>query len=548
MPHSAYRAAWVVAIALVVAYAVVLLQFAPPALQDYPNHLARALVTNDMLFHGGARFDVIFEFKFMAAPYILNDLLLAAAIEFLGVKIASSLWSLLVFMAIPGALLFYMRAMKLRREDQVLAFVLSLYLAANTFYFRGFLAFELAVAMVIFVLALVTLLRQRFSATLWVVYCAALGLGYLIHLSALVFVTVAFSASTLTLWRRTANVRTEALISLPIAALLAWHFLLRRPAGKVAASNEYFWGTLAGKLRHLDWLYIRFNARTDRWMLCASLVCMLWQVARRPRGAGTPATPHTIAMLLTTAAFVVLYVALPVNVGVVSWLDVRALPMIAIFLLLATLMPADMPESSKGMAGTVLGLLLAVSLAAVNLVYLNSHLGKLDAWLAQYRAVVAKIPSGSWLLPVYTGTHDRPVKSLLHAAAFTVIDRGAPNPYLFSLDLGEPMEYFRYRHRPYAPDETWYVESGEGVDWSAIAGSYAFLLVMKPYDPARIPLATTPVFENASAALLSLDPAQRTLRTPLITLKESKDFNPEKTAHRVLPSELNHLEGMRRLR
>jgi hypothetical protein len=42
--------------------------------------------------------------------------------------------------------------------------------------------------------------------------------------------------------------------------------------------------------------------------------------------------------------------------------------------------------------------------------------------------------------------------------------------------------------------------------------------------------------------------AQRTLRTALTTLKESKDFKPENTAHNVLPSELTHLEGMRRLK
>src|SRR5450432_2278075 len=146
MSNSAYRAAWVVAALMVLAYSWVLLQFVPPVLQDYPNHVARALVMDDLLFHGGGRFGATFEFKFMAAPYILNDLLLAAAIETLGVKIASGLWSLLVFLAIPVALLFYTHVARLRREDRIFAFLLSLYLAASTFYFRGFLAFELAVA------------------------------------------------------------------------------------------------------------------------------------------------------------------------------------------------------------------------------------------------------------------------------------------------------------------------------------------------------------------------------------------------------------------
>jgi hypothetical protein len=151
--------------------------------------------------------------------------------------------------------------------------------------------------------------------------------------------------------------------------------------------------------------------------------------------------------------------------------------------------------------------LLAAGIAVLNLVYLNLHLRELDGWLARYRDVVSAIPPGTYVLPIYTNERERPIKSTLHAAAFSTIDRGAIIPYLFSGDQGEPMRYFRYKHRPYSPEETWYVEPApEGVDWHQVACTYGFLLVMKPYDPGRLSIETRPIAGNDAAALLAIAP------------------------------------------
>ncbi len=81
-------------------------------------------------------------------------------------------------------------------------------------------------------------------------------------------------------------------------------------------------------------------------------------------------------------------------------------------------------------------------------------------------------------------------------SSYLVMDRAALMPYLFSGDGGHPMEYFRYRHKPYAPMERWYnAEVAVPVDWDAIACSYEYLLIDKPYDAARIPILTSVVAE-----------------------------------------------------
>jgi hypothetical protein len=108
------------------------------------------------------------------------------------------------------------------------------------------------------------------------------------------------------------------------------------------------------------------------------------------------------------------------------------------------------------------------------------------------------------VLPVYTEeTTGVPLKGL-HAASFAVIDRQALIPYLFTGDRGSPMKYFRYLHRPYAPDELWYRDRKDStVDWTEIQREYPYLLVMKPFDAERIRIKTRTLAENDAAALLA---------------------------------------------
>ncbi len=89
--------------------------------------------------------------------------------------------------------------------------------------------------------------------------------------------------------------------------------------------------------------------------------------------------------------------------------------------------------------------------------------------------------------------------------AFASIDRDAIVPYLQTGDTGNPQKYLRYRHRPYAPDQLWYGNRPPGsVEWGRVACEYRFLLVTKPFDPARLSLATAVTAENSSASLLAI--------------------------------------------
>jgi len=222
-----------------------------------------------------------------------------------------------------------------------------------------------------------------------------------------------------------------------------------------------------------------------------------------------------------------------------TYVDVRAMCLVALFLVLAALHLPPPPEAGSSFSTRpVLG--VALLLACVNFAYLVLHMGRNEAWLTRYRQVVAAIPAGSKVLPVYTQVSQMDLAPFLHAASYVTLDRAAVIPYLFSGNRGDLMTYFTYKHRPYMPDESWYKSleywntlpeatyevGGRSytwrfyyfrpdrewkmaevvpIDWNRVACEYDYLLVMVPFREPYLEVPTTPVKYNETAALLAVD-------------------------------------------
>jgi hypothetical protein len=489
---------------VVAAYVAVFVHYSPALpLQDFPNHLARAVVMADLIFHQGAGFGEVFQYRFLAVPYVLGDLMLASAVELLGVTGATALWSALVLLSLPAALLFYLRVNRAPANGRALAFLLSMYLSTDWFFIMGFLEFRLAVAVTLVSLALAELLRRCWSAGIYVVYSVVVVLGYLIHFTSIVFVVAALGVSALLKLRlRTTSLRREIAVLAPVGAVLAWHFGVavgyRVPSD--IPSEILDWGTVSGKIEGLVAPFVRFSMPADFLMVLVLAACVLWP-ARRDFTRTCLLQAAVIEMLVLAATFLVMYFVLPVGYADAWAVDVRALAPATVFLIAACLY---LPDAARGSTAALV-LPLAALLAIGNLAYLTKHIADDHAWLGAYRAVVAAVPRSAPVLPIYTHHRQGAVAPFLHAGSFVVIDRGGVIPYLFSGDRGSPMKYFRYVHRRYEPDEEWYtVPQPVPVDWEAVACDYDFLLVMRPFDPGRIRVPTTTVTENGSAALLAI--------------------------------------------
>jgi len=493
----------------VLSYVGVLAWFSPLVIQDYPNHLARALIMEDLLFHHGTEFGSTYQYHFLLVPYVLGDLLLATAVNLVGLGAAGTLWVILTFLSLPLSLLVYLRARQTPPDVTVLMLLISLYLSTDTFFIMGFTEFRLSVAIVFVALAVMELLRQRWSWGRYVAFAAIAAASYLTHLAATVFIGAALGASAA--WRlifRKARIDREVLLLAPVIALLGWHFLVaahyRQPQD--LGTTASIWGLASTKVSHLIWDFLRYNTLQELVLLAlfaAFLVVCLR--GRQLRDRAVYLTPQVFEPWAYAVVFLGLYAVLPFERTEASYIDVRALALVPVFLILGLLNLPPRTAGADSRPGVALQY-LAVALVVANLGILAFHLRKSSLWLAQYRAVVAKIPEHSDVLPIYTGGRHRNLYMYLHVDTFAVMDRRAMIPYQFSGDRGSPMKYFRYVRLPYAPEEFWYQSKRDPiVDWKRVRETYRYVLLMKPFAATRIPLQGRVVAENEAAQLLDLE-------------------------------------------
>ena len=547
LPVRAFRATlaniigWPAVALLTGAYLVLIARLTSFPFEDLPDHLARAKVLVDLLFHHGRQFGGVFAFHWRFVPYLLHDLILTGLVAALGTAAGGVVFNGLVVLALPCALLYYMHVNRLAPQARPLVVLISLYLATDWFFLVGFAAFRLAVPLLIVCIALAHALRERWSAGLYAAYLAAVLAGYLEHLTVLVFLTatLAVSATVRLAFGRT-NIRTETRLALPVIGLLVLFFGVLAGPHHAASPSIYslMWGTVQTKITGLGNEFFRYGGRANRPMVLLLGFCLLWPVRRELAAPRRLLAPEVLEELALAVAFLGVYVVLPETYSGAAYVDVRALPMVVLFLLFAVLHLTPVPLRGAGFAGAP-ALAAAAVLAAVNLIYVGWHLEKDNAWMERYRAVVAQIPRGALVLPVFTYP-EATILPLQHAAAFVLLDRDGLTPYLFAGNLGDPMSYFDYLQPPYAPVEQWYHlqvlwnrapvfsfrTQGQSyrwrfrydynehdwrpavfapVSWDAVACRYPYILATQPYDPAYIGVPTRTMAANSSAALLAVD-------------------------------------------
>ena len=510
-------------------------------LQDFPNHLARGVVIRDLLFNHGVQFGQVYSLALLPIPYVLHDLVLATFIEIFGAQAGGAIFVVLVLLSMPLALMFYMRAARLAPRAKAVVFLIGLYLSTDCFFLLAFMGFRLALAIMIVALGLVEILRRDWSSRSFWAYATVLLAGYLTHLTAIVFFAVALGvSSTLRLWLRTSTWRRELGLWLPLAVLGVLHVGFLSPPHSVAnpVTYQFFWGTWHKKLQNLLFEFNRYGTRLDRPMLLLLLACLVWPL-RRYLQRDRLTHPSVLEPLLIACAFLAAYFLLPQFYSDSAYVDVRALPVVLLMLILACLNVPG-PASSGVPFNTWTVLAMAALLSTVNFAYLVRHVGKYETLLSQYRALGDTVPAGSYVLPIHTIVRDGELRPLLHAASYLVVDRGAVIPYLFGGDRGDPMKYFRYRERPYRPEEDWYrarmkwdravpqtyevagqtytwkfeYSKQDGlwaladlvpIDWNRVACRYDFLLATVPIDTRLIGTPTRAIRTTDAASLLTVD-------------------------------------------
>ncbi|MEJ1960911.1 MAG: hypothetical protein WDO56_04935 [Gammaproteobacteria bacterium] len=511
-----YRPGIVAFAAITLAYALFFARLTSFPYQDFPNHLTRAAILADLLFHHGATYGQMFDFRPMPVPYLLGDLLLAGIVELFGPTAGGALWAVVVLLSWPAALLFLAHVNRISRDGRLFLLFVSLYLATDWFFMLAFTQFRLGMALMVVALGVAHLLRLRWTAARFAMFCALVLAGYFTHLVFVIFLAPCLIVSAgIRLYFRRTTWRTELALIAPVLAVMVWHFGFADRVYRGADISPYtwLWGTPETKFLGLQLEFLRFGdpfAKSLMLLFALALGWGLWRDVRWNRLL----KPEVLEPLALAVTFLGIYIVLPSRYSQAAYVDVRALALISLFVILARMHLAEASPTRPAYGGRWLIPIVAL-LSVLNLGYLWVRLTPNEAWGEGYREIVARIPRGATVLPIYTNGRQGTVAPRLHMSSFIVLDRVALMPYLFSGDGGHPMKYFRYRRKPYVPMERWYnAQIPVEVAWQPVSCSYDYLIVGKPFDEQRIKLRTSTVAENSSAALLAVDHSQFACPTP----------------------------------
>jgi len=485
-------AALVAAALVVAAYGALFWSLDSAPFQDLPVHLTRATIEQDIVLHGGQRFGKLFAFDPALEPYIGGDALLASLVAIFGQSVAVRLWVIVIAASLPLALALYLRAAGYSGYSILLASIVGMYLSTDWFFLAGMHHFRLAVAFVLMALAAWEIWLRNASLSAYAAWTVLVAVGYLVHLSALLFTAasaavigiVAYSMRQVT-WRRVAAGLP------PLAVVFGWHLATSRLPSDGGGN---LWGGAVRKVLALGAPFARYEWPFDGALLLGlGLVCLLLLIGSRVERTDR----RCVTAALLTLTFIALYAAMPFASGPFSHLDVRAVPLAAAFALVAVLAAAE-----KGDRQSRTAVWLALVLAVANLALLATHLERNNHVLRAYRRMALRIPRDARVLPVATRPLDGFTNPFLHAGAFVTLDAGAYTPYL---PAGGTAPYFRYRSAPSVPlDQFWYQTSEipDPGSRAAIEANFQYLLVMNPFDAARLPVNAEVVVKSHTATLL----------------------------------------------
>ena len=490
---------------LVAAYTAALLALTGLPWCDLPGHLARIAILGKILFSSGDYYGRHYSFHWMFAPYILWDLLAAVTGRFLPLVANGLLWTAIAFLGVVASG-WHLAKVRLRSSAQVRTLaVLSVLIASGWFFAMGFFAYQLGFALSLTALALGHGIRRagaRATAGRHALYALTVAACYLAHLGGyLGLCLISGAAGLAAVLENRRNVRRELGLLAPPSALVAWHALAALSSDDGRA-GVYVYGAVSRKFLALSSPWLRLPLRWD-WPLAAGVALSLLLLAFRARRALKTLSPRA---LLTDDAFLAVaflsaaYAILPQG-GLGGWDDdTRMLPYLFYFsfLWLASLQPrADGAGARPTGPEAVL-----LATAWIALFALVVQLWPYNRRMRDYRDLLGQIPPRKLVLPVSTEPPLGRLAPTLHQGDLYAALREGSTPYLFARRNG-PIPFFDFREGSGAPDIFWYVRSLPP-EWGRMSPPCDYVVVAKPFDPARLPPVGPIFFENESAAVFRM--------------------------------------------
>jgi len=430
-----------------------------PPLLDYPNHLARGFVLahlNDPAFH----FRGFYRAEWGPYPYLGMDLALVTLQRVLPAEVAGKVFLSLCVLAVPLAAWWFMRQANPGHDALALW---GLLLAYNTFFLEGFVNFQLGLAFSFVTIGLWLCYLEHPTKKRWLSVLALATATYFVHLIAFVltaFIVLAYTAADR---RRLRDVGLAGALFAPCVLLYALSGIARYDGTELYFrdwTEKYYEGLAA--LRH------GYSPRLETLTLWVIVACVVLAWVRNSEFRIQRPWVWVFAGLL------VLYCALPDEIGETWDIDVRVVPV-----LLATLLVLARLGRRQRVVAVAALLLFTLRTADVA----RNFVAKQTELSGMVQAVQA-LPRNARLLPLINeNDDDDPLQRLYaHFWAYSIIERGAVAPYLFDLRGQTTLRTTEKIYIPMRPIK-------DPLDWDSVQRDYDCVWV---YDfPSWTPQLTT---------------------------------------------------------
>jgi hypothetical protein len=449
--------------------------------QDAPNHLARYVVIERLLWGEGER---DYSFHWVPSPYIAVDLVGACLVRLFGPTAAEKvLISIAVALPIIGMYLLLRATAPGRRGWALIAVLISF----SWLLMAGLLNFVLGFGLVLCCLAW---WWPRRDADGWSTPAVVAGMVFglfFVHLWAPLFLLVVLGATLIVIIPDLiagGSPAYMAAIRLPVvramllgtmAFVAAGWWMAAYGEGSFETGTPLLFRNLTSKLLGFVSAFYVFSLKQAT--LTAASYGALLLIFLAKHGTRPLRDPFFIAAALLT----LLYLVFPLAFGPgVSDTDRRWL-LLAYYLPFCLVAPKARPER--------LGILaLALLLCLTNTAVVATGIIAIDRQLDDYDAVLRQIPRGSRLLELVTPTGDYTRVSVYGEYGFWhIIRNGGRISTIWSFDMGDrghPVHLPHLRHfvanwRPYTWDGT------APLDWQRIAADYDYIVLVSEDEALR---------------------------------------------------------------
>lgn len=400
-----------------------ILSVAYPPLVDYPNHLARAHILDT--YDATPSYRQTFERQYAPIPNLACDLLILLFSQFAGIFAAGKLFLVLTAVLFAAGCHLLGRAIHGRPTWLALPCCFFFY---NWMLLYGFINYLFGVALFSIALAYWMEWRERWTLPRYVCVSSLVFAAYLSHLSAYVFLGVAFTLlAGWGVFKHSLSLRAAAFnlahLVPPLAAFAAF-------MGKSGERGYTEWNTVGGKFIDALPLFRGYDYKTDVLFGAALLVITVLTFLRAER------IRVSAPIFLTGLVFFVLYLLFPKAVLTAWAVDARFIIPAALLVVLS--LRVTIPHE----AGRLL-LLLTLVVFSLRVGFIWTTWVSLDRRINAQVEMFSLLPEGAKVYPLFVAPDEserlKIERAFDHVVHYATIYRRAFIPTIFAWRSQQPL-------------------------------------------------------------------------------------------------------------